>query len=688
MHQISLLLFKEDPVSMSNFPVDETVLVTCGLPYANGKCHIGHLRTYIPADIFVRSLRKQGQQTLFVCGSDTHGTPIVVSAEEAGTTPQQLINKYHRHFDEIFRDLDIKFDFFGSTEGQVNHNRTNEIVNKLIENNYVYPKMIDLAYCNHCKRFLPDRYVEGSCPYCGSQARGDECDQGCGRHLEPGEIGEPVCRICGNKAEYRLQEHFFFKLSSFKDFLLEHLSTLKGTDNARNYSIEWVNKELRDWCITRNLEWGVRFPGHDDLVVYVWVDAPIGYISFTEEYCNSIGSDWKQIWQGNSRIIHFIGLDIAYHHCIFWPAMLKGAGYCVPWAVVASGMVKVEEKTFSKTRGYVVWVNEDYLEHGFHPDLLRYYLASYTSHTKDLNFSWKVFQEKTNNELVGSLGNFLYRTLHFAHKNYGVIPDGKVSDAVLDEIEKTIIAVSEAMDQFEFKKAIDLILGFAAYGNIFFQSSEPWHLIKKDPKECSRVVKDSLQIAKALILLSEPILPLKSQQAWDLLGLQGDISQMKYNESLIEITSGVMLPKPAILFEKIDDKKIKEMDEILNKRVVEASLKEKNRANQLAEVTFEDFKTLDIRVGTVVSAQNIKGSAKLLKLMIDIGETSPRQVVAGIAQTHRADELPGTQLVLLANMKPAKLFGMESRGMILAADEDGAVLLQPERSVSNGTGIR
>ena len=673
---------------MSNFPADKPVLVTCGLPYANGECHIGHLRTYIPADIFVRSLHKQGLKTIFVCGSDTHGTPIVVSAEQANTTPGKLIEKYHHHFDEVFKKLGIRFNFFGTTEGAVNHNRTNDIVNRLIENNYVYPKTIDLAYCSHCERSLPDRYVEGICPYCESLARGDECDQGCNRHLEPGEILEPICKICGNKAEYREQEHFFFRLSSFKDFLLEYLETLGGTSNARNYAREWVNQELRDWCITRNLEWGVRFPGHDELVVYVWVDAPIGYISFTEEYCNNAGLDWKHIWKGDSSIIHFIGLDIAYHHCIFWPAMLKGADYSLPRAVVASGMVKIDDKTFSKSRGYVVWVNDDYLDHGFHPDLLRYYLASYTSHTKDLNFSWKVFQEKVNNELVGSLGNFLYRTLHFTHKNFGEVPKGVVSDQVLDEIRSTIPKVTKAMEEYEFKKAIDIIMGLSAYGNTYFQSNEPWHLIKNDRDACAGVVKDCLQVAKALVLLCEPVVPAKMNEAWGHLGLEGDVSQMRYDEGLVELESGRPLPKPAILFTKIDDKKIDEMVVIMNKRIAEAMAKEEKAAPQAPVITFEEFNTMDIRVGTIVFAEAIKGSDKLLKLQVDIGEDSPRQVVAGIALTHVADELVGRQIVLLANMKPAKLFGVESRGMILAADEDGAVLLQPERKVENGTLIR
>ncbi len=673
---------------MSNFPSKEPVLVTCGLPYANGKCHIGHLRTYIPADIFVRALRKQGQAAAFICGSDAHGTPIVVNAEELGITPTELVNKYHDHFENIFKKMEVDFSFFGNTESRTNHERTNCIVEALIDNGYVYPKVIRLAYCPHDERFLPDRFVEGVCPYCGKLARGDECDQGCGKHLEPGEIKNARCRICGNPAEYREQEHFFFKLSSFGGFLSKYLTTLGGTSNAINYAKEWA-KDLKDWCITRNLEWGVRFPGHDDLVVYVWVDAPIGYISFTEEWANNAGGDWEKYWRRESRIIHFIGEDITYHHCIFWPAMLKGAGYTQPWAVVASGMLKIDDKKFSKSRGFVVWVDEDYLDHGFHPDLLRYYIANYTSHTKELNFSWKVFQDKVNNELVGALGNFLHRTLHFTHKNFGAIPEGEVDKEIFDKIEATISTVVSAFDEYEFKKATDAMMELAQYGNAYFQSNEPWQLIKKDAEACKHVVKNCLQIGKALVLLFEPVLPGNMEKAWKQLSLTGDVHMARLEEALIEIPA-VALDAPAILFTKLEDKKIKEMEAILDNRIKIAMSKEKKHTEvvkeEIPEITYEEFQRLDIRIGTVLSAENIKGSDKLLKLEVDIGEK--RQIVAGIAKTHNPAELVGRQVVVMANMKPAKLFGVESKGMVLAADVEGAVLLLPEKKVKQGTIVR
>ncbi|TRZ86683.1 MAG: methionine--tRNA ligase [Methanosarcinales archaeon] len=673
---------------MSNFPSKEPVLITCGLPYANGKCHIGHLRTYIPADIFVRALRKQGQDAAFVCGSDAHGTPIVLNAEEQGITPKELVNKFHDHFENIFKRMEVEFSIFGNTDSPTSHARTTSIVNALIDNGYMYPKVIRLAYCPHDERFLPDRFVEGTCPFCGKLARGDECDQGCGKHLEPGEIKNAKCRICGNPAEYREQEHFFFKLSEFGGFLQEYLKTLGGTSNAINYAKEWA-KELKDWCITRNLEWGVRFPGHDDLVVYVWVDAPIGYISFTEEWQNNIGGDWEKYWRHDSRIIHFIGEDITYHHCIFWPAMLKGAGYTQPWAVVASGMLKIDDKKFSKSRGYVVWVDEDYLDHGFHPDLLRYYISNYTSHTKELNFSWKVFQDKVNNELVGALGNFLHRTLHFTHKNFGAIPEGEVDREIFDKIEATINTVVAAFDEYEFKKATDAMMELAQYGNAYFQSKEPWQLIKRDPDACKHVVKNCLQIGKALVLLFEPILPGNMEKAWKQLGFNEDVHAVRLEEALKELHA-VPLEPPTILFTKIEDKKIKEMEAIIDKRIKIAMSKEKKHEDvpkeEKTEIAYEEFQKLDIRIGTVLTAENIKGSDKLLKLEVDIGEK--RQIVAGIAKSHNPAELVGRQVVVMANMKPAKLFGVESRGMVLAGDVDGAVLLLPEKKVKEGTKVR
>jgi methionyl-tRNA synthetase len=663
---------------MSNRPV----LVTCGLPYTNGPCHLGHLRTYVPADFYVRYLRRSGEKVVFICGSDNHGTPIVVSAEDAGVSPRALSEKFHDHFDQTFRKMQVTFDHFGMTDDPTNHRRTRSIVERLIEKGYVYSKVIQQSYCSQCRRFLPDRYVEGICPHCGTPARGDECDQGCGRHLEPGEIREPTCMVCGTKAEFRDQEHYFFRLSEFKGFLLGYLETLSGTLNARNYALGWVKDELHDWCITRTLDWGVKFPGREDLVVYVWVDAPIGYISFTEEWAELTGNSWKDYWcKDPTAVTHFIGGDIIYHHCIFWPALLKGAGYGTPHAVVASGMLKVDDHKFSKSRGYVVWTNEDYIDKGLPADYLRYYLLSYTNHTKELNFSWKVFQERVNNELVNTLGNFIYRTLFFAHKEFGGIPGIAVNGEIIGEIEKTFADIDHSVREFEFKTAIDGMMSLAAYGNNYIQNHAPWKLIKSDRVAAEQAVKDCLVLVKALALIFEPVIPTAAQNIWEMLGNTDQIDEHRVQESLSNLPAGV-LPSPRPVFSKLEDKFIGEMDQLLAKRVEDAGRK----AMKVETIPFEDFCKLDIRIGKVLSAERVQKSNKLLKLKVDIG-TEVRQIVAGMAQFTSPQEISGKLVVVVVNLQPAMIFGIESNGMILAAGDEASLLI-PEKEVSPGTKIR
>ncbi|QYZ78752.1 methionine--tRNA ligase [Methanofollis formosanus] len=660
------------------------LLVTCGLPYTNGPCHLGHLRTYVPADFYVRYLRRCGEDVVFICGSDNHGTPIVISAEQEGTTPRDLAMRYHAHFDETFKRMEITFDHFGMTDDEMNHRQTQAMVQALVDNGYVYSETIQQSYCTTCKRFLPDRYVEGICPYCGAAARGDECDRGCGRHLEPGEIKNPICKVCGSPAEMREQEHYFFKLGEFKEFLLEHLSHLGGTANARNYATGWVREELHDWCITRTLDWGVKFPGRDDLVVYVWVDAPIGYISFTREWAEETGNDWKRYWRGDGDIVHFIGSDIIYHHCIFWPALLSGAGYGTPSAVVASGMVKIDDQKFSKSRGYVVWTNEDYLDQGLPADYLRYYLLSYTSHTKELNFSWKVFQERVNSEIVNTLGNFLYRTLHFAQKFFGGVPAGTAAPEVTAEIERSLAAVDHAVREYEFKGAVDAMMALAAYGNTHIQNHAPWKLIKEDREAAAQVIVDCLQVAKALTLLVEPVLPEAAQRAWEMLGHEDAVSAHPVSEGLAPVQEGA-LPAPSPLFARLEDDQVAALEKILEGRVAEAKKKELKTMTEANQISIDDFATMDLRVARVLATEPVKGSKKLLKIQVDLGDEQ-RQVVSGIAPFYNPEDLVGKSVVMIANLKPAKIFGIESNGMILAAGEE-ASLLTPLRDVKPGTKI-
>ncbi len=659
------------------------LLVTCGLPYTNGPCHIGHLRTYVPADFYVRYMRRSGEEVVFVCGSDNHGTPIVISAEREGSTPRELSERYHEHFYETFRRMEVIFDRFGMTDDAMNRDTTRSIVERLVDNGYVYSKTISQSYCPECERFLPDRYVEGVCPHCGAVARGDECDQGCGQHLEPGEIKDAICKICGGKAESREQEHYFFKLSAFRDFLLDYLPTLGGTATARNYALGWVKELLHDWCITRTMEWGVPFPGSDDLVVYVWVDAPIGYISFTKEWAESAGADWKDYWCGDdTRVAHFIGGDIIYHHCIFWPALLKGAGYGLPSAVVASGMVTIEGKKFSKSRGYVVWTNDDYLDQGLPADYLRYYLLSYTNHTKELDFSWKVYAERVNKEIVGTLGNFLYRTMYFAEKEFAGVPDRAPQPAILEEIERSLAGIDAAMRDYDFKNAVDSMMALASFGNAYIQNNAPWKLIKEDRAAAQQVIADCLQVVKALVLVFQPLMPDAMQRAWTMLGYGDDIAAHPIAEATAPVGARA-LPKPSPLFAKIEEAQVNDLEKVLNKRVDAANAA---AAKKTSTVSIEEFGKLEIRVARVVSAEPIKGSKKLYKLVVDLGGEK-RQVVSGIAQFYSAGELVGKDVAMIVNLAPATIFGVESRGMILAAGDE-ASLLVPLRPVRPGTPVR
>ncbi len=658
------------------------LLVTCGLPYTNGPCHLGHLRTYVPADFYVRFMRRKGEHAVFICGSDNHGTPIVVSAEAEGISPRGISERYHAHFDQTFRRMNVLFDHFGMTDDPATHTRTTHIVNRLIERGYVYPKVIQQAYCPQCKKFLPDRYLEGICPHCSKPARGDECDQGCGKHLEPGEILQPTCRICGTSAEFREQEHFFFRLSAFQDYLKGFLDGLKGTDNAINYARGWVNEDLRDWCITRTLDWGVRFPGHDDLVVYVWVDAPIGYIGFTEEWAEKAGTDWKAYWCGEeTRVTHFIGQDITYHHCVFWPAMLKAAGYGTPYAVVASGMVKIDDHKFSKSRGYVVWTNEDYLDQGLPADYLRYYLLTYTSHTKEMNFSWKLYLERINSEVVNTLGNFVYRSLHLSQKQFGGVPDALVEPEVRERIREAITVVTALVEGYDFKGAVDAILGLAAYGNNYIQTREPWKLAKTDVAGMAQVMRNCLQIAKALALLIEPVMPDRARLLWEQLGMPGDLGTVRFDEALVDLPAGP-LPPPSIIFGKLDEKQITTLDVALRERVDALT----GATEPDTRISIEEFARVDLRIGTVLSAEPVPKSSKLLKLQVGFGSET-RQIVSGIAQFYSPEQLVGRSVTVVMNLKPAKIFGIESDGMILAAG-DTASLLVPLAPVDPGTRIR
>ncbi len=708
-------------MSREEFPTDRPAVVTCGLPYANGDLHIGHLRGYIGADAFNRALNAIGQQSAYVCGSDMHGTPVAVNAEREGVDPETFALGWHEQYEETFPQFNVDFDNYGHTHDETNTAITQEIVRTLDEAGYVYEKGIQVAYDPDADQYLPDRYVEGTCPYCGEAARGDECDEGCQRHLEPGEVEEPTSTITGNPAEYRERSHKFFEVSAFEEYLTEFLDGLEGTSNARNQPRQWIEDGLQDWCITRDMDWGIDYPGEggEDLVLYVWVDAPIEYISSTKQYTERVGADeydWEEVWRkgddaSGSEIVHFIGRDIIQHHTIFWPAMLEGAGYNAPRAVAATGFITINGKGLSTSRNRAIWAKE-YLEEGFHPDLLRYYLTTTGGLQQDVDFSWDAFQEKVNGELVGTVGNFWYRSLLFAYRNYEGTPEAEVSEDVQSRIDGAIEEVHEAINDYSLRGIGQAATRLAQFGNEYIQRNEPWKLVDEEsearraseepsgdeprgPDKAAQVIRDCVQIAKAVAVLLEPIAPEKTQKLWDQLGEAGAIEDASLEDALEAPPR--TFEEPGELFEKLEDDRVAQLNEKLEQRVAAAAADDAGEGEEtetddtddeesgdmaeiddlepLAEdrISFDDFQELDIRVGRIETAEGIDGADDLARLEVDVGFET-RQVVAGIKQLHDLEELPGEKCILLANMEPAELFGVESNGMILAAGEEADLL--------------
>jgi len=693
-----------------DFPTDRPAVVTCGLPYANGDLHIGHLRGNIGADVYARALRRLGQETAYVCGSDMHGTPIAVNADKEGVDPEEFALRYHEQYRETFAGFDVDFQNYGHTREPSNVELTRSIVSTLDEEGCVVEKEIQVAWDPIDDQPLPDRYVEGICPYCGEKARGDECDEGCGRHLEPGEVETPTSVITGNPAEYRERTHKFFRLSEFQEYLQEFIDRLEGTDNARNQPREWIEGELQNWCITRDLDWGIDYPDEEtDLVLYVWVDAPVEYIASTRDYSERVGReeyDWEAVWKGDGpsgeggEIVHVIGPDIIQHHTVFWPAMLRGAGYNEPRAVMASGFVTLEGKGFSTSRNRAVWADE-YLDEGFDPDLLRFYLATTGGFQQDLDFSWDRFQERVNSELVGTLGNFVYRSLLFAQRNYDGTPDVETSDDVVHRIESAIDDFGAAINNYSVRTAGDAAIELARYGNEYIQRNEPWKLTDDDPERAAQVIRDCVQIAKALAVLFQPIAPGTAERLWEQLAEDGSVHETTLSAAL-EAPPG-SFDAPDELFEKIEDERIEELNERLEERSAERDDADGEREAEATEgsatdsgadvepladerIDFETFQSLDLRVGEILSAEPIEGADELLRLEVDIG-AERRQIVAGLRQLHDAEELPGTPVVVVANLEKAELFGVESNGMVLAAGEEADLLTTHGDSLP-GTNVR
>ncbi len=674
--------------------LSKKVIVTAALPYANARLHLGHLRsTYIPADIYVRYLRAKGVDAIYVCATDEHGTPIAVMAEQSGKSCKDYVDYYHKLILEDLLAVGCSFDIFARTTNPEHYELTQEFFKRLLEKGYIYEEEYEQLYCPKCKRFLPDRYVEGVCPYCGSPgARGDACDA-CGRYLKPSELKEPYCIICKSTPELRTTRHWFFKLSAFQEFLEKWIKENERLpDNVKNFALQWIKEGLMDWCITRDLDWGVPVPveGAEGKVIYVWFDAPIGYISSTIRYAEERGKPevWKDYWQNpDAEIVHFIGKDIIYHHAIFWPAMLRAHGdFNLPTIIVAGEFLTLEGKKMSKSRGWVVEI-KDYVAK-FDPDSLRYYLAVSSPLTKDADFSWDEFLRRHNNELADVLGNFVHRALTFAYRNFGEkIPSAKELDdydkQAIAEIEKAHSEASKYLDQFDFHSAIRRIIDLASFGNKYFNDKEPWNTIKTDPDKAATTIHVSCRIAKALAIMLAPFIPNAAERMWSMLNLPGSVHEQPWDEALKDLPPDHLIPAPKPLFTKIEPKVIREQKEILRR-----SLAERTGEAEAPKVSIDEFKKMDLRVGTIIEVERVPGSKNLYKLKIDLGELGIRQSVAGIAPWYKEDELLNKQVAVIANLQPAKIFGVESEVMILAAeDEEGVSILQPDKKKRNGSKI-
>lgn len=649
----------------------ERYLITTALAYTNGPLHLGHVRsTYIPADVMRRYLKMIGKDVVHIGGTDNHGVPITITAEKEGVSPEEIVNKYH---EEIKRDLDslsIEFDSYGKTHSEIHIKTAQEFYLKLKENSYIYEKEIEQFYCPHCKKFLADRYVEGTCPYCGGEARGDHCEV-CGRHLEPTKLIDPYCVICKGTPEIRKTKHRFFKLSALAKELKEYIKNSKIPDYVKNMAYRWI-EELHDWDISRDISWGVPLPDDNSQVMYVWLEAPIGYISFTK----MLGDVWKDYWlkdRGKDvdvNIWHFIGKDIAIHHSVFWPGMLIAHGeYNLPTSVISGGYLTLEKKKMSTSKRWVVWV-KDFIKY-FHPDYLRYFLMINAPLNKDCDFSFEDFQKRINTELIAIIGNFIHRTLVFIYRKFKKIikvDRGRLKEEdlkLLERCEEIKEKYHRHMMEFNFKEALMDIIHLAQEGNNYFQKMEPWNV--KEEERLKEILYTCGVTVKYIIYLLYPFMPNKCMELLDIM-----------NEELDLDIRGGELKKVKVVFKKIENKEV----ELAKKEIL--NIKDKKEENM---ITIEDFAKLDLRIGQILEAEEIPRSKKLLKLIVDIGDEK-RQIVAGIKGHYAPEELVGKKVVVLCNLKPAKLCGVESQGMILAGGEETVALLVPDRDIPVGSMIK
>ena len=673
--------------------------ITSALPYANGPIHIGHLAgVYVPADIYARYLRSKGEDVLFIGGSDEHGVPITIKARKEGVSPQDIVDHYHNIIKKSFEEFGISFDVYSRTSAPVHHETASAFFKKLYADGKFIEKTNEQYYDEETHTFLADRYITGTCPHCGyEKAYGDQCES-CGTSLSPMELINPKSALSGNVPVLKETKHWYLPLDQYEDFLKEWI--LEGHKNDWKTNVygqvkSWIDQGLKPRAVTRDLNWGVKVPleSTEGKVLYVWFDAPIGYISASREWSSRTGKEWEPYWKSDdTKLVHFIGKDNIVFHCIIFPVMLKAEGsYILPDNVPANEFLNLENDKISTSRNWAVWLHEYLKEFPGKQDVLRYVLTANAPETKDNDFTWRDFQARNNNELLAIFGNFVNRTLVLTKKYF----DGKVpSRHELQDIDKETLEslkafperIAQSLDRYRFREALGEMMNLARLGNKYLTDNEPWKIFKTDPKRVETILNISLQITASLSVVAEPFLPFSAEKLLGMLNLKPMKWDVAGSAELLQADH--QLGKPAFLFEKIEDAEMeKQVQKLLDiKKANEAAAP---AAPQKEEITFDDFVKMDIRTGTILEAEKVPKTKKLLKLKIDTG-IDQRTVVSGIAEYFSPEEIVGKQVSILVNLVPRKLRGIVSQGMILMAeDKDGKLIfVSPAEKVSNGSEVK
>ncbi len=675
--------------------------VTSALPYANGPLHIGHLAgCYIPSDIYVRYLRSKEREVAYVCGSDEHGVAITIKAKKEGISPQDVVDRYHEMMKNSFQEFGISFDHYSRTSAAIHHETAAGFFKDLYKKGEFLEQITQQYFDQEAGQFLADRYIEGTCPKCGHDgAYGDQCEK-CGSSLSPTDLINPKSKLSGSTPVLKETKHWFLDLARYTDFLknwilVDHASDWKN--NVLGQCRSWLEAGdgLQARSMTRDMDWGIPVPveGAEGKVLYVWFDAPIGYISSTKEWAKEKGIDWEPYWKDEeTKLVHFIGKDNIVFHCIIFPAILKThGGYVLPDNVPANEFLNLEGDKISTSRNWAVWLHEYLEDFPGKQDVLRYVLTANAPETKDNDFTWKDFQSRNNSELVAIFGNFVNRAVVLTHKFFeGKVPAlgplEQIDKDVLDEMAAFPEKIAGSIERYRFREALSFVMDFARMGNKYLADTEPWKAIKTDPERTGTVLNIALNIVTNLAVVSEPFLPFTAAKIYGMLGLEGLHWKQAGNADLLK--AGATIKEAALLFEKIEDQVV----EVQVNKLLEAKKKNDMENAQAAPmkdiITYDDFAKLDMRVVKVLTAEPMPKSKKLLKLTVDTG-LGQRTVLSGVAEHFKPEELIGKQVVMLINLAPRKMMGIDSEGMILMAeDRDGGLkLLQPHQGVFNGATI-